>query len=121
MARDSLNVWIIGDSISFDIVPALIQGYSAIRISSAAIPRQDNCNYNASYNTLSRSQAVSQTTVTEAPFFDDGTSTTIERELKADTKDHKKKKFNGWQIFGISIGAIFGFFFLCKILDYLGQ
>ena len=40
MARDSLNVWIIGASIAFDIVPALIQGYSAIRISSAAIPRQ---------------------------------------------------------------------------------
>ena len=39
MARGSLDVWIIGASIAFDIVPALIQGYSAIRISSAAIPR----------------------------------------------------------------------------------
>ena len=68
---------------------------------------------------MSRSQAVSQTTVTEAPFFDDGTSTTIESELKADTKDHKKKKFNGWQIFGISIGAIFGFFFLWILLGAL--
>ena len=56
---------------------------------------------------MSRSQSAQ----TETPVVDNEISRTIESEPKSDTEDEKKKrKFNGWQIFGISIGAIFGAF-----------
>ena len=54
--------------------------------------------------------------MTETSVVDDDISITIESELKSDAQDQKKtRKFNGWQIFGISIGAILGLFCLCGI------
>lgn len=79
----------------------------------------DNCNNNASFKILSRSQAAgTEATLETIGEVKDGNSANIEGELKSETKE-KKKKFNGWQIFGISIGAIFGLFFLCGILGSL--